>query len=48
MRWDLYDKNYNITDMSIDSTETIPKGLYHLTVNIWIVNSNKQVLLLNL
>ena len=46
MRWDLYDKNYNITDMSIDSTETIPNDLYHLTVNVWIVNSNKQVLLL--
>ncbi len=45
MKWDLYDKDLNIVK-SINEDESIPNDLYHLTINIWIINSKKQVLLL--
>lgn len=48
MKWDLYDKRFNKTNIVIDETEmdNISNDLYHLTVNIWIVNANNEVLLL--
>ena len=45
-RWDLYDKNFNKTDKVINETDDIEDGLYHYSVNIWIVNSKKQLLLI--
>lgn len=45
-KWDLYDSNFNVTGVIIDDTEEIPDGSYHYSVNIWILNSKKQVLLI--
>lgn len=44
--WDLYDKSLNITNKTIKKGETIPTGYYHLSVEIWIMNSKNEVLLL--
>ena len=44
-KWDLYDKEFNNTGIVIDETEEIPDGKYHYSVNIWILNSNKELLL---
>ena len=46
MKWDLYDKDFNKTNQTINEYEPIPNDLYHLTVNLWIINSKKQVLIL--
>ncbi len=48
MQWDLYDKNFQLIGKTIEETEAdeIPNGLYHMTVNVWIINSQKQVLLI--
>lgn len=48
MIWDLYNKNFNKTGEIINENnlDDIPDGLYHLTVNVWIVNSNKEILLI--
>lgn len=44
-KWDLYDNKFNKTNEVIDSTEQIPDGKYHYSVNVWIINSKKQLLL---
>lgn len=48
MTWDLYNKNSELVGEVIDETsnDDIPDGLYHMTVNCWVINSKKQVLLL--
>lgn len=48
MKWDLYDNKFNKIDIIINEDEfnNIPNNLYHLTVNVWIINSKKEVLLL--
>lgn len=48
MKWDLYDNKFQLTGNTIyeENAKEIPDGLYHLTVNVWIINSKKQVLLL--
>lgn len=48
MKWDLYDNKFNKIDIIIneDEFDNIPNNLYHLTVNVWIINSKKEVLLL--
>ena len=45
VKWDLYDNKFNKTNEVIDSTEQIPDGKYHYSVNAWIINSKKQLLL---
>lgn len=48
MEWDLYDNKFQLTGKTIheEHADEIPDGLYHLTVNVWVINSKKQVLLL--
>ena len=48
MKWDLYDKDFKFVGKTIEESrnDEIPDGLYHMTVNVWIINSQKQVLLL--
>lgn len=48
MMWDLYDSKFNKTGniISEKNVDNIQDGLYHLTVNVWIFNSKKQILLL--
>ena len=45
-KWDLYDSNFQKTGIIIDSTEEIPDDKYHYSVNIWIINSDKKLLLI--
>lgn len=47
MKWDLYDKNFNYIGKTIEESQCnkIPNNLYHMTINLWIINSKKQVLL---
>ena len=45
-KWDLYDKNFNRTDQIINDSDKVPDGLYHYSVNIWIINSDGQLLLI--
>lgn len=45
-KWDLYDINFENTGIIVDDTQEIPDGMYHYSVNIWILNSNKQLLLI--
>ena len=44
-KWDLYDKNFNKSDKVINENDDIPDDLYHYSVNIWMVNSKHQLLL---
>ena len=45
--WDLYDENLKLTDKRvIRDEEEIPDGYYHLSVEIWIINSKKELLIL--
>ena len=44
-KWDLYDKNFNKSGKVINENEEIPDDLYHYSVNIWIVKSKHQHLL---
>ncbi len=44
-KWDLYDKDFNNLGVVIDDNDEIPEGKYHYSVNVWIVNSKKQLLL---
>ena len=44
-KWDLYDDKFNKTDIVIKENEEIPDGLFHYTINVWIINSKKQVML---
>lgn len=47
MIWDLYDKNFKKTGKVVqeNNIDDIPDGLYHLTVNVWIINSSNEVLM---
>ena len=45
-RWNLYDGSFKKTDVVINENEDVPAGLYHYSVNIWIVNSKNQLLLI--
>mgnify|MGYP004569979413 FL=1 len=44
--WDLYDENLNKTGNVVIRGNEIPDGFYHLALEIWIINSQKEVLLL--
>lgn len=48
MMWDLYNNQLEKTEKVIHDgdLDNIPDGFYHLTVNIWIINSNNEVLML--
>lgn len=45
-KWDLYDKEFKKTGIVINDTDDIPDGMFHYSVNVWIINSKKQVLLI--
>lgn len=45
-KWDLYDSNFNNTGVVIDEYDEIPDGKYHYSVNSWILNSKKELLLI--
>jgi len=45
-KWDLYDNNFNNTGVVINENDEIPDGKYHYSINAWILNSKKQVLLI--
>ena len=45
-KWDLYDEKFNNTGIVIDDTAEIPDGKYHYSINAWILNSKKQLLLI--
>lgn len=44
-KWDLYNAKREKTGIVVCRGETIPRGLYHLSVSIWIVNQQGQYLL---
>ena len=45
--WDLYDEDLKLTDKKIiRDEEEIPDGYYHLSAEIWIINSKKELLIL--
>lgn len=44
-KWDLYNMNREKTGITMLRGESIPKGLYHLSVSAWIVNQQGQYLL---
>lgn len=44
-KWDLYNDKFQKTDKTILETENIPDGFYHYTLNIWIINNRKEILL---
>lgn len=46
--WDLYDCNFKKTNKIYQeaNSDNIPDGLYHLTVNLWIINSKNEILML--
>lgn len=43
--WDLYDKDFKLTGKTMVRSDVVPEGYYHLSAEIWIINSKKQVLL---
>ena len=45
-KWDLYDANFKNTGIVIDENEKIKDGYYHSSTNTWIINSNKELLLI--
>ena len=45
-KWDLYDDKFNNTGIIIDEIDEIPDGKYHYSINAWILNSKKQLLLI--
>ena len=45
-KWDLYDNKFNNTGIVINDTDEIPDGKYHCSINAWILNSKKQLLLI--
>lgn len=44
--WDLYDSKLINTGKKISGEDQVPEGYYHLALEIWIINKEKQVLLL--
>ena len=44
-KWDLYNAKREKAGIVVCRGETIPKGLYHLSVSAWIVNQQGQYLL---
>lgn len=46
VKWDLYDENFENTGIIINENEEIPDGMYHYSVNVWFLNSKKQLLLI--
>ena len=45
-KWDLYDDKFNNTGIVINDSDEIPDGKYHYSINAWILNSKKQLLLI--
>lgn len=45
-KWDLYDDKFNNTGIVINDTDEILDGKYHYSINVWILNSKKQLLLI--
>ncbi len=43
--WDLLDEQGNKTERIIIKGQEIPKGYYHLGADVWIVNSENQILI---
>ena len=46
MRRSYNDKNFNNTGIIINDTDEIPEDKYHYSINIWALNSKKQLLLI--
>ena len=44
-KWDLYNAKREKSGIAVCRGEIIPKGLYHLSVSVWIVNQQGQYLL---
>lgn len=44
-KWDLYNAKREKSGITMCRGEIIPKGLYHLSVSVWIVNQQGQYLL---
>lgn len=44
-KWDLYNNKFELVNEIIDEHDEIPDGKYHWTINSFIINSKKQVLL---
>lgn len=45
-KWDLYDNKFNNIKIIINDTDEIPDGSYHYSINVWVLNSKKQLLLI--
>ena len=45
-KWDLYDNKFNNIGIVINDTDEIPDGMYHYSINTWILNSKQQLLLI--
>ena len=43
--WDLVDEEVNITGKTIIKGEPIPKGYYHVGADVWIINSENEILI---
>ena len=43
-KWDLYNAKREKSGITVCRGEIIPKGLYHLSVSVWIVNQQGQYL----
>ena len=44
-KWDLYTRNRECTGREQIRGETIPEGLYHLVVHVWLKNHQGQYLI---
>lgn len=44
-RWDLYTVDRKLTGENVYRGDPIPRGMYHLVVGIWTINSNGRILL---
>lgn len=42
--WDLYDEKGNRTGQTMERGENVPRGLYHLGADAWIMNSRGELL----
>lgn len=43
--WDIYDENMNRTGKIIKSDEPLQNGEYHLSIHVWIENSDKKYII---